>query len=498
MESLQGLIDPALLARLEAWLSTPGQAALAAGLAMLLLGLLIALLALRRLRRELAGLQAHTTATETRAARAEVLAERAVEVEARLAETTDLLVAEKARTATLQGTLEAERAAHHARLEELHAMKAEIERSFGALAQKALTGNSEEFLKRVTERFEKHQATANADLSRRQEAIANLLKPVGENLEKFERRVGEIEKAREGAYQAIQTQVRSLAEGQMQLRGETGKLVQALRAPKTRGRWGEFQLRQVFEMAGMVEHVDFLTEQQVEIAGAKLRPDAIIRLPGGKCVVVDAKTPLDAYLNATEAEDEATREAAMTAHVRQVRAHVAQLSAKEYWSALEQAPDFVVMFVPGEAFYSAAIERAPGLFEEAIANRVLIASPTTLIALVKAVAYGWQQEKLAESAQEVASLGRELYERIRTYGGHMTALGRALGQSVASFNKAVGSLEGRVLPQARKFEELGVVPTPEDLAPPPTVETEPRVLTAPDFEGADDTEAPRRLTVNDA
>lgn len=385
-----------------------------------------------------------------------------------------------------EAMLEAERRAHAARLDELRRMGEEIEQKFAALAHQALKGNAESFLNLVSERFEKHKEAASEDLARRQQAIETMIQPVARSLEKFEHRIGEIEKAREGAYAAVLTQVRALAEGQSRLHAETNRLVTALRSPKTRGRWGEFQLRQVFEMAGMVEHVDFTSEHHVPGADGARRPDAVVRLPGGKAIVIDAKTPLDAYLNAIEAVDEAAREQALKTHVRQVRAHVDGLAAKEYWSALPVTPDFVVMFVPGEAFYSAAIEADPELFEAAISKRVLIATPTTLIALVKAIAYGWQQEKLARNAEEVASLARQLYERIRTFGEHMDKLGAALRASVERYNRAVGSLEGRVLPAARRFESLGVVAAGTTVDGLASLEVEPRPLTASELTDGDD------------
>ncbi|MHA1529269.1 MAG: DNA recombination protein RmuC [Alphaproteobacteria bacterium] len=442
--------------------------------------LLLTVPALRRARKEIARLEAETVGMKERGDRAE---QRVPGMEGEIRELNKKLNDESRRAENLNGQLEAERKSHEAKLVELRKMGEEIERKFGALAQKALSGNAETFLKLVSERFEKHQAAAGEDLGKRQAAIENMLKPIAENLQKFERQVGEIEKAREGAYSAIQTQVRSLTEGQTALRGETGRLVQALRTPKTRGRWGEFQLRQVFEMAGMVEHVDYFNEHHIATDEGRLRPDAVVKLPGGKSIVVDAKTPLDGYLSAVEADNETDRNAALERHVRQVRAHVANLSRKEYWNALDETPDFVVMFVPGEAIYSAAIERAPDLFEEAIRNRVLISTPTTLIALIKAIAYGWQQEKMAKNAQEVATLARDLYDRIKIFGGHMDALGKSLRQSVERYNKGVGSLEGRVLPQARKFEQLGVIASADDLAKLDGIDLEPRELTAPEFSG---------------
>jgi DNA recombination protein RmuC len=302
--------------------------------------------------------------------------------------------------------------------------------------------------------------------------------PVSESLSKFEDTVGELEKARVGAYCTITEQVKNLAEGQVGLRTETSRLVQALRRPKTRGRWGEYQLRNVLEMAGMIEHVDFIEEQTIQGDGGRLRPDVIVRLPGAKSVVVDAKTPLDAYLAALDTSDEETRERQMADHARQVRDHVRVLASRDYWKALPVTPDFVVMFVPGEAFFASAIESDPNLFEQAVRQRVLITTPTTMIALLKAIAYGWQQEKLTENAQVVANLARDLFDRIKVFSGYMRDLGRSLQQAVERYNRGVGSLEARVLPAARRFEDLGVVPSGSEIPLLEPVETNARNLQA--------------------
>ena len=380
---------------------------------------------------------------------------------------------EKANVA-LRTAREAERKSHEERVRELTRMGAELEKKFAGLASEALGKNSENFLKLASERFEKHSESAKEDLEKRQTAIETLVKPLGESLSKFEHKVGEIEKARAGAYEAIKEQVKSLAEGQTGLRTETSRLVQALRRPQTRGRWGEYQLRNVLDMAGMTEHVDFVEQSTIEGEEGRLRPDVIIRVPGGKSIIVDAKTPLDAYLSAVEATDEEARERFIGEHARQVRDHVRALSSRDYWKALPETPEFVVMFVPGESFFTAAIESDPALFESAARQRVLISTPTTLIALVKTIAYGWQQEKLAENAQVVAAQGRDLYERIKVFGGHMGDLGKSLRQTVDRYNKGVGSLESRVLPAARKFETLGVAPASSSIPPLEPVELDPR------------------------
>ena len=393
-------------------------------------------------------------------ARASRADERRAEVEGaleRMRSERDALAVGKAES---DATLAAERKGHAESVEKQEKM---IEEKFKALAGDVLEKNSENFLKRASERF----------------------KPIDESLVKFERKISKIEKAREGAYRAVTEQVRSLAQGQTDLRSETGRLVQALRQPKTRGRWGEYQLRNVLEMAGMTEHVDFVEQKAVGGEDGRLRPDVIVRLPGGKSIIVDAKTPLEGYLAAVEADNEEDRERHMDAHVRHVRVHIGALSSKEYWKELPVTPDFVVMFVPGEAFFAAAIESDPALFERAVKGQVLISTPTTFIALVKAIAYGWQQQKLAENMQEVADNARELYDRIKKFGEHMGDLGRSLDRAVKKYNEGVGSLEGRVLRTARKFEALGVGSAEATLPGMEPIKIEARALGAPELTAHD-------------
>ncbi len=373
----------------------------------------------------------------------------------------------------LRTRLVSEEKAHRDKLQEL-------ETRFRALADEILHTNSAKFLQLVSERFEAHKGEAEKALEARKKEIENLLKPIADNLEKFDRTVGEIEKAREGAYRAILEQVRMLAQTHEKLERHTIQLIQALRRPQVRGRWGEFQLRNVIELAGMSEHVDYEPQPTTEGADGRLRPDAIVRLPGGKIVVVDAKTPLDAYLAAIEATEEETRKREFARHAQQLRQHVKMLASKSYWSQFSEAPDFVVMFIPGEAFYAAAMEVDPTLFEDALEQRVLVTTPSTFVALMKAIAYGWQQEKLAENARQVGELGRELHERITRFLEHVQGLGRALGQAVRRYNEAVGSLEARVLPQARRFEQLGVIGAGKTLESPQPIESQPRELRAPD------------------
>jgi len=410
-----------------------------------------------------------------------VRSERLTMVEGRLAVVTEERDGYLLEAQGLEAELKATKAAHEARLEELRGMKQELEDRFAKLASGVLETNSQKFLGLVSERFEKHKADADQSLAKRQEAIQNLVKPLDEKLGKFDTRIQEIEKHRQEAYGAIQMQVKTLHESQQMLGQETRKLVQALRRPKSRGRWGEVQLRQVFEMAGMAEHVDFELEKHMDTDEGARRPDAVVHIPGGRSIVVDAKTPLEAYLDAIETENPDEQAAHLERHAKHIRTHVRQLAGKDYQKNLTEAPDFVVMFIPSESFVAAAAEADPGLIEYAFENKVLIASPTTLMALVKAIAYGWQQEKMAKNVIEVQKLATEIYERLVTFGGHLEKVGRGLGQSVSAYNSAVASLEGRVLPSARKFEALGVVSEQKDIAAPPSLETDPRQLAAPEF-----------------
>ncbi|KFE34046.1 DNA recombination protein RmuC [Thioclava atlantica] len=412
-------------------------------------------------------------------AASEAAAERLHEVEEELSRARSQRDAEYRARVEKSEELNSLRREHQARLEELRGMKKEIEDRFSSVASGVLQKNSETFLSLVSERFKAHEKTAQEELERRREAIEHLVKPLNLKLNEFGEQIQLIEKARNEAYGAIHSQVRSLAEGQAHLGQETRKLVQALRAPKTRGRWGEMQLRQVFEMAGMSENVDFHLEHHMTTDEGARRPDAIVHIPGGKSIVIDAKTPLEAYLDALEAETPEQQTAALARHAQHVRQHVKTLASKSYQAQLAETPDFVVMFIPGETFVAAAAEADPGLIEYAFQNKVLIASPTTLMALVKAIAYGWQQEKMAKNAVEVQKTAHELYERLKTFGGHMDSVGRALTRSVESYNKAVGSLESRVLPSARKFEAMGVVADEGKLDTPSLVDSHPRALSAP-------------------
>jgi DNA recombination protein RmuC len=391
-------------------------------------------------------------------------AERLPSLEARLTASQDEILALKTANATLATQLREQAQAHQDKLAALTDVKGGIEKDLKALATEALRANQGTFLELANQVFEKHQVSAEAELEARQKAVEALVAPLQNTLQSYGQKVDELERARSEAYGALSTELRAVAETQNAVRTVTSKLVQALRAaPKTRGRWGEHTLRNVLELSGLSPYCDFSTEESFERDDGKLRPDVVIRLPGGRYLVVDAKTSMTAYLDAVEAVDEDEREQFLVLHAAQLRTHMRQLAAKAYWDGLTVTPDFVVMFVPGDNFYTAAAERDPALFEEAAAQRVILAAPSTLIALAKAVAFGWRQEKVAENAQRVHGLGRELYRRMLAMSEHIANCGSALGKSVKCYNQFIGSLEQSVMPQARRFNELEVEGTANEI-----------------------------------
>ena len=369
---------------------------------------------------------------------------------------------------------------------ELAAMR--VRAGFDAAAAEALRGNSEVFLQMARQALAQQQQLAAHQLTEREKAVESMLAPVREALQRTHEQITRIEKERAETFGALRSSIESVALGQQALQRETRNLVTALRRPEVRGQWGEMTLRRLAELAGMVEHCDFV--EQVHVAGedGALRPDMIVNMPDGRQLVVDVKTPLDAYLSAVEAQDDAARDAALKRHAQAVTERVRALASKAYWAQFEHSPDFVVLFIPGDQFLAAAVAEVPSLLEDAVRQHVIIATPTSFVALLKAVAYGWRQNALAENAARIQELAEDLYKRLARFGDHMARVGRALGQSVDAYNSAVGSLERQVLPGARKFTELGLRPGKEieEIAPVEKLARDPRLPEADTGEGRRD------------
>lgn len=338
------------------------------------------------------------------------------------------------------------------------AAREQLTQSFSALSSQALRSNNEQFLHLAQERLQQHQLQARADLGEREKAMEAMVKPIGDALKHTQEQIRLMEQERQKAYGDLDRHLSGMARIQSELQGETRNLVKALRRPEVRGRWGEMTLRRLVELAGMVEHCDFEEQTSVRSDNGVQRPDMVIRMPNGRQVIIDAKTPLDAYLEAVEAADDTARDLALDRHARKVRERVRELAGKGYWQQFANTPDFVVLFIPGEQFLAAAQDRDRGIMEDALGQRVIIATPTSLVALLRAVAFGWQQETVAESAAQIRELGETLYDRVVTFTDHLEKLGRSLGSSVDHFNRAIGSLERQVLPSARRFTELGLRP----------------------------------------
>jgi DNA recombination protein RmuC len=376
----------------------------------------------------------------------------------------------------LDATVAVERKTNEEKAALLNRMEEKLRETFQALSAKALNDNNQSFLQLANATFEKLHSKAEGDLELRQQAVESLVAPIGESLKKVDEQIREMESVRDQAYGGLTAQVRSLIATQEKLQSETGNLVRALRTPSVRGRWGEIQLRRVVEIAGLLRHCDFVEQETVTTEKGRFRPDLIVHLPGGKNIVVDSKTPAEAYFDAMEATEDEVRRKRLKDHSVQVRNHMAQLSSKAYQEQFEHTPDFVVMFLPGETFFSAALEQEPGLIEYGMSQNVLLSSPTTLIALLRSIAYGWNQERLARNAKDISILGKELHERLRSLGAHVENVGKGLDRAVEAYNKAVGSLESRVMVSARKFVELGAAGS-DEIAELEPIETTTRNLT---------------------
>ncbi|MBI5316734.1 MAG: DNA recombination protein RmuC [Nitrospirae bacterium] len=407
-----------------------------------------------------ASLQAQLLITGERAQRAESLADelrRQAEEDRcdlnRLRQ--DLAEASQARA--VAETRAAETALHLNEQQTLLAQaRQELAETFQALSGEALKQNNEAFLNLARSSFATLQVEAKGDLAQRQQAIDNLVKPLQDTLHRYDDQLRQLEQSRQAAYGGLDQHLKLLAESQQRLQSETGNLVKALRAPAIRGQWGEITLKRVAELAGMVAHCDFFEQESIASDEGRLRPDMVVQLPGGRQIIVDAKTVLAGYLDAHEASTEEQRLEGLRRHAAQVRSRMDELSLKAYWNQFAQAPEFVVLFLPGEQFLGAALEHDPRLIEDGFLRSVVLATPTTLMALLRAVAYGWRQERLTEHAEEAGRLGKDLYERMAVLTEHVNDVGQALGKSVLAYNKAVGSLETRILPAARRFKELGV------------------------------------------
>ena len=380
----------------------------------------------------------------------------------------------------LETTLAQERLQFQEKIKTLIQAREELSHAFQALSAQALERNNRSFLDLAQATFEKFHEVAKGELTLKEKTFSDLVSPIKESLRHVDEKMDVLEKERQSAYTVLHHQVGDLIQSQKDLRSETANLVNALRTPHIRGRWGEMQLRRVVEVSGLNVHCDFVEQPTQETdQGARLRPDMIVRLPGKKRLVIDAKAPLAAYLQALEAKEDSGRLTSLKDHARHVRNHILSLSSRAYWDQISdqgETPEFVILFLPGETIFSAALEHDPGLIEMGVEKRVILATPATLIALLHTVAYGWRQERLADNAREISNLGRELYKRLADMGGHLAKLGESLGASVGQYNKTIASLESRVLPSARRFKELDAAAAQQEIPDLPQLDSVTREL----------------------
>jgi len=379
--------------------------------------------------------------------------------------------------------LESERQRGQEKIDLLEKAQGQLKEAFDAASAQALERNNRTFLDLAKETLGQFHEKSKGDLKGREQAIEHMVKPLQDALGNVDQKLHHLEKTRESAYQVLRHQVTDLLDSQKELRLETANLVKALRTPHVRGRWGEMQLKRVVEMSGMNAHCDFMEQHSYDSDDGKLRPDMVVNLPGGKQLIIDAKAPLAAYLDAIDARDEASKREHMQNHARQVKKHIMALSKREYWDNVQKAdaPEFVVLFLPGEAFFSAALEYDPSLIELGVENRVILATPATLIALLHAVAYGWKQEALSQNAKEISEAGKELYKRMADMGKHFSKLGTDLNTAVGSYNKTVGTMERRILPAARKFKDLETTSQQIEMKEPVEIDHITRHIQAPEL-----------------